>query len=94
MYEFKFYLHPAVQRYSNIRKYILAGHEKSGTADVSSRTAVLILVKYADYDSVALSIFFIIEKITMNDMRHKAMRIAHTPHRGSLFQRSPGMDVR
>lgn len=55
---------------------------------------VLILVKYADYDSVALSIFFIMEKITMNDMRHKAMRIAHTPHRGSLFQRSPGMDVR
>lgn len=86
-----------ILQYKDIRisgNIFLPDMKKSGTADVSSRTAVLIPVKYADYDSVALSIFFIMEKITMNDMRHKAMRIAHTPHRGSLFQRSPGMDVR
>lgn len=44
--------------------------------------------------SVAFSSFFIIENITIPEMRQSAISTVHTPHKGSLFHNKPGIDTR
>lgn len=43
---------------------------------------------------VAASSFFIIENMKRPDTRQSAMSTVHTPQRGSLPQRRPGIDTR
>ena len=43
---------------------------------------------------VAVSSFFIIEKMKSAERRQRVMRSTQMPHRGSLSQSSPGIDTR
>ena len=44
--------------------------------------------------AVALSSFFMIEKMKAADSRHRTISTLQTPHNGNLFHNNPGIDTK